>query len=259
MNSVQTVFQRTEKKYLITEAQFRNIIGTVEAHTNPDKHKEYTICSLYYDTPQDLLIRRSIDKPVYKEKLRLRCYGVPDENSPAFAEIKKKYKKVVYKRRAEMSFADAWNLLNGMPSRAMQIQKKYDDQKQILNEISWFMKSYSDLAPAMLISYDRTAYFAKDNPKLRITFDKNVLWRDTKLSPAEGIWGNDLLRNLDLPDVPKHFRCSDDLRIMEIKIPGAMPVWLAELLAQNEIYPTSFSKYGNAYKQKLLKGEISYA
>jgi len=259
MNNIQTVFKRTEKKYLITSNQYQNIINTIVEFTNPDKHKEYTICSLYYDTPCNLLIRRSIDKPVYKEKLRLRCYGIPDEDSPAFAEIKKKYKKVVYKRRAKMSFADAWNFLGGDLTSISDFQNKYCSQKQILNEISWFKNSYDNLEPAMLISYDRTAYFGKENPNLRITFDKNVLWRDTNLSPADGVWGNNLLQNLNLPDVPQAFRHSDDLRIMEIKIPGAMPIWLSRLLAENKIYPTSFSKYGNAYKQNLLKGEISYA
>ncbi len=254
MNNVQTVFKRTEKKYLITGSQYRNIISAIEEYAKPDRNKQYTICSLYYDTPQNLLIRRSIDKPVYKEKLRLRCYGVPDENTPVFAEIKKKYKKVVYKRRAKMSFADAWDFLG-----SNDIPCGYDEQTQILNEISWFLKSYDGLAPAMLISYDRTAYFGKENSDLRITFDENVLWRDTKLSPADGIWGNNLLKNLKLPDMPKAFHDADDLRIMEIKIPGSMPLWLSELLAENKIYPTSFSKYGNAYKQKLLKGDISYA
>lgn len=248
----QTVFKRVEKKYLITEQQYQQIIEKVRCHTEPDHHKSRTVFSLYYDTPDHLLIRRSIDKPVYKEKLRLRAYGIPAECSKVFVEIKKKYKKTVYKRRAEMTFADAEFFLN-----VNKIPEGYQQQRQILNEISWFLRLYRSLAPSMLISYDRAAYYGTENRDLRITFDHNILWRDTQLSPTEGVWGTPLLEEGQF--------------IMEIKTTQAIPLWLADLLAEAKIYPTSFSKYGTAYRQKLLsrrgsanrqkfsKGEIHYA
>ncbi len=236
----QTVFKRMEKKYLITSLQYERIMDAVNWYASPDVYKSCTVFSLYFDTPTHLLIRRSIDKPVYKEKLRLRTYGIPAEDSPVFVELKKKYKKTVYKRRAEMAYADAaFFLMSNI------IPEGYQHQRQILNEISWFLRLYRPLAPSMLISYDRTAFCANENHALRITFDRNVLWRDTELSPTEGAWGTPLLRN--------------DQSIMEVKIPGAMPLWLADALAEAEIYPTSFSKYGTAYQQKFLKGGIHYA
>lgn len=239
MPAGQKVFKRIEKKYMITEEQYRSILPVIQEHMVPDEHKNRTIFSLYFDTPDDLLIRRSIEKPVYKEKLRFRTYGVPDDDSFVYVEIKKKYKKVVYKRRAAMTYKDARTLLIDRS-----IPAGYEKQQQIINEISWFLKTYDPIAPSMLVSYDRIAFYGIDNRELRITFDNNILWRDSHLSPVEGAWGNNILEK--------------DRRIMEIKIPGAMPLWLAQLLSEEKIYPASFSKVGTAYKMKLLKGDINY-
>ena len=235
----QKTFRRIEKKYLITDEQYGAIISAIRSHTVPDAHKSDIVSSLYFDTPDYLLIRRSLDKPVYKEKLRLRTYGVPSEGSPVFLEIKKKFKKVVYKRRAELSYRDAVALLTGRPYERDQCQQ------QIINELSLFMERYGRLRPSMLISYRRSAYYGIENRDLRITFDENILWRDKQLSPLLGSWGEPIL--------------DDGLRLMEIKIPGAMPLWLSHLLSEAQIYPVSFSKYGTAYKTKLSKGEINYA
>lgn len=228
----QTVFKRTEKKYLLTQRQYDQIISTVWERTHRDSHKKCTIFNLYFDTPNALLIRRSIDKPVYKEKLRLRTYGIPTENTQVFVEIKKKYKKVVYKRRAKMTYRDAQAFL-----ASGKIPAGYEDQSQILHEIAWFLRFYPGITPSMLVSYDRTAYYDAQNPNLRITFDTNILWRDTHLSPQASAWGNPVL--------------DDALCIMEIKSQQAMPLWLARLLSPAEIYPASFSKYGTAYKRKF--------
>lgn len=228
----QAVFKRTEKKYLLTQQQYKQVISTIRQRTHRDIHKKCTIFNLYFDTPDHLLIRRSIDKPVYKEKLRLRTYGMPSENAQAFVEIKKKYKKVVYKRRAKMTYQDAQSFLS-----SGKIPSGYEKQLQILREIAWFLRFYPNIAPSMLISYDRTAYYATQNPNLRITFDTNVLWRDTHLSPMADAWGVPVL--------------DDALCIMEIKSQKSMPLWLASLLSSAEIYPASFSKYGTAYKRKL--------
>lgn len=234
----QKVFKRTEKKYLINTDEYLNIIDIIRSHMHLDENRGNRIFSLYFDTPDALLIRRSIDKPLYKEKLRLRAYGVPNDDSQVFAEIKKKYKKTVYKRRAVMKYRDARDFLTtGV------IPQGYDDQHQILNEISWFVKSYPDLSPFMLISYERSAYFGTDDPHLRITFDSDIKWSCNRLFPTD-INGESLLPS--------------DSIIMEIKISGAMPLWLVSLLSDNNIYPTSFSKVGTAYKENLQKGKIIY-
>lgn len=235
----QKIFKRVEKKYMITTEQYEKIMDTIRQHTKPDANRNDRIFSLYFDTPAHLLIRRSIDKPTYKEKLRLRAYGVPTDTSKVFAEVKKKYKKTVYKRRAVMSYGDARKFLTtGI------IPEGYDDQRQILSEIKWFLNSYEDLAPSILISYDRAAYYGIEDTDLRITFDSNILWRDCHCFPEESGIGTPVL--------------DPGSMIMEIKIRGAMPLWLVKLLSDHKIYPTSFSKVGTAYKQKLLKGEIQY-
>lgn len=233
------VFNRVEKKYLISTEQRSAIIGELLRHMAPDVNGNERIFSLYFDTPSNLLIRRSIDKPTYKEKLRLRAYGVPKDTSQVFVEVKKKYKKTVYKRRAIMKYADAKIFLTtGLTPDG------YEDQHQILDEIQWFIKAYDHPAPSILISYDRDAYYSADDNDLRITFDSNILWHDCPDFPSE---------------LPSSSPVIDgDLMIMEIKIHGAMPLWLVKLLSGHKIYPTSFSKVGTAYKQKLLKGAINY-
>ena len=80
------------KKYLISEKQYRLLMERLEGKMVPDKFPHSTITNIYYDTPEFLLARRSISKPIYKEKLRLRSYGVPHENAKVFVEVKKKFK-----------------------------------------------------------------------------------------------------------------------------------------------------------------------
>lgn len=240
MSSGQKVFKRIEKKYRISEEQYRSLIPLLEEKMRPDEYKSKTIFSLYFDTEDDLLIRRSIDKPVYKEKLRVRTYGIPDDDSMTFVEIKKKFKKVVYKRRVAMSYKDARAFLTeGRPP------EKFEGQQQIIDEISWFLKFYKTLRPSILITYDRNAYYSKEDRNLRITFDNNIKWRKEKLSPQDGVWGRPVIE--------------EGQRIMEIKTAGAMPLWLVSALSEAKIYPTSFSKVGTAYKQDLLEGGRKYA
>jgi hypothetical protein len=230
---ITSIFKRYEKKYLINGEQYDALTRMTADLFSPDEFGRSVIMNIYFDTPNSMLIRRSLEKPVYKEKLRLRTYGVPNDDSNAFVEIKKKFKKVVYKRRVKMKYTEAYDyLINGAPA---------PKTTQITNEIDWFMKYYGDVRPAMVISYERTAMFSKENKDLRITYDNNILWRKEDLDLRRGAYGEPLL-----PE--GHY-------LMEIKIPGAMPVWLAEMLDELKIYPTSFSKYGMAYitDQKLKK------
>lgn len=231
---VQKIFKRTEKKYIITRVQFEAIIDVILSHAHPDTNRQERIFSLYFDTHDDLLIRRSIDKPLYKEKLRLRAYGVPNDKTQVFIEIKKKFKKVVYKRRAVLRYKDAKSFLSSGI-----VPDGYDDQHQILNEILWFLKVYDDLSPSMLISYERAAYYGIDEPNLRITFDSDIQWKTCRSFPTDVV-GTPLLSANNI--------------IMEIKTSGSLPLWLVDLLSKNKIYPASFSKAGTAHKQKLLKG-----
>lgn len=230
MKACQGVFERHEKKYLLTEQQFRMLSPTLAQYMCGDTYMQSTICNLYFDTPDFQLIRASIERPVYKEKLRLRCYDVPVQDTPAFAEIKKKCKRQVYKRRVRMPYGEAYAFLkHGTPPT---------QETQITKEIRYMQQLYGQLVPAMVLSYNRLALRGKQEPGLRITFDDTLLWRTEALDLRRGIWGNSLL--------------PPGVRILEIKTLNAMPLWLAGALSQLAIYPASYSKYGNAYKQLVL-------
>ena len=165
----QMIFKRYEIKYMISTEQLAIIKEAFREHMVADVHGKSTICSLYYDTPDFRLIRRSMEKPVYKEKLRVRSYGVAGPDTPVFVELKKKYKSVVYKRRISLPEKDATEYLSTGKSKT---------PSQITNEIDYTLKFYESIEPSMLLSYDREAYYGKDDHEFRVTYDSNVLWRD---------------------------------------------------------------------------------
>lgn len=220
-------FKRKEVKFLLTIDQKESFMQSIKDFIQDDAFGEYTICNIYYDTPDSRLIRRSIEKPVYKEKMRVRSYGQANEESKVFIELKKKYQGIVYKRRVAMPMDEANNYIEGNACRNGQVE----------SEINYFLEMYDGISPAMFISYNRRAYFVTEDPELRITFDDNILWREEDLSLKSEIYGNSIL--------------DEDQCIMEIKCAGAMPLWLVRALAEHKIYKTSFSKYGKAYMSKL--------
>lgn len=238
MSNVQSVFKRVEKKYMVNETQYHKLMQRFEGRMQVDKYGKTTICNIYYDTPSHQLIRNSLEKPVYKEKLRVRSYGTPDEDGRVFVELKKKYKGVVYKRRVDMTLAQSRSFMRGAGAPSV--------NPQIENEISYFLDFYKGIAPAMFLSYERIALCGVKNPDLRVTFDSRITYREEELSLEKGVWGKQLLE-------PGHM-------IMEIKIPGAMPLWLSEILDELKIFPTTFSKYGTAYmrecKNELKSGKV---
>ena len=238
--SDQMIFKRHEIKYMITLEQLELIKREFEKHMIADEHGESTICSLYFDTPSFQLIRRSIEHPVYKEKLRLRSYGVAHADTKVFVELKKKYKKVVYKRRVTLTEKDAMRYL---------LEGEIDKRTQITDEIDYFKEFYPGIAPAMLLMYKREAYYSKEDRDFRVTFDRDVLWRDYDLSLDKGIYGRQILEPNQI--------------LMEVKTKDAIPLWMTKILTENHIYKKSFSKYGTAYttklKEQLQKGKTNYA
>ena len=219
------IFKRIEKKYMLTEAQHAALLPRIADRLIPDAHGRSTVCSSYLDTPDFRIIRNSIDAKVYKEKLRLRCYGIPRPEDHVFLELKKKYKGVVYKRRVGLCLMDADDYISADI-------KPLDSQ--IMREIDYAMGFYGRPQPAMVVSYERDAFFEREDHGLRLTFDTAVRYRTDRLSPALGNDGKTIL--------------SDDTVLMEIKTEGAMPTWLSRTLSELGIYPTSFSKYGTAYR-----------
>lgn len=225
----QYVFKRKEQKYLVSREKLDIFKDMIAPYIKADEYGQYTICNIYYDTETYDLIRHSLDKPVYKEKLRLRSYGIPaDRNAKVFVELKKKYKGVVYKRRVSMLLSEAESFLNNG-----KIPVKYG---QIASEIAYFRDFYHPV-PKVYLAYDRTACCSIDDPDLRITFDHNIRSRTVDLSFQKGDFGDMLL--------------ADDEYLMEIKIPDAMPLWLTHALSELTIYPASFSKYGKVYESSF--------
>lgn len=226
------VFNRYEKKFMIDDITFKEIQKRFEQHMEMDEFNKvngmYTVSNIYYDTVDNELIHRSLSKPIYKEKLRLRAYGVPEQHMKGYLEIKKKYKGLVNKRRTSMVIADAYHF---METGRKPEEKSYHN-KQVINEIEFFLRRYK-LQPAIYIAYDRIAFFSKKSKDLRITFDSNIRTRRYDLSLEAGDHGEQLI--------------GSDLILMEIKAENAFPLWLSRMLSEMEVYPISFSKYGQEF------------
>lgn len=237
--SFQTVFKRYEIKFLISGEQREALIAEMRRHMmKPDRYGHSTICNLYYDTDNYRLARRSEEKPVYKEKLRLRSYGRAEPNSIVFAELKKKYHSVVYKRRLALPESEASEWLRGGASPRI--------HTQIEQEIEYFLEYYGTLEPRLFLSYEREAFFDSGGSDFRVTLDENLLARTDRLSLCEKPGGMPLLD-------PRQV-------IMELKTSGALPLWMTSFLTSNRIFKASFSKYGAAYRNIMLndKGERQY-
>lgn len=225
----QYVFKRTEKKYILNQNQYDSLLKVIEQHMEADEFGMHTICNLYFDTDDYRIIRRSIEKPVYKEKLRLRSYGIPTPDDKVYLELKKKFKGVVYKRRVRMKLSDS--------KRYLETGELPFEDKQVMKEIDYFIKFYGNPIPKIYIAYDRIAYYTKDDESFRITFDSNIRSRSTDLLLESGDEGELLLEK--------------GTYVMEVKAIAVMPDWLIRALDELEIYPRSFSKYGTIYTEKL--------
>lgn len=223
------VFRRRELKFLLDAHQRQIVEQVLVQRMVPDRHGRSTICNIYYDTPDYRLIRHSLEKPVYKEKIRLRSYGPAGPGVDTFLELKKKYKGVVYKRRVRVTEEEA--------SAFMQRRGDLKIQNQISREILYFRDFYRTLEPRVYLSYDRQAWYDPTDRGLRITVDDNILYRTTDLTVSGEPSGREIL--------------SRNQSLMEVKAEGAIPMWLTQLLSENRIYKQSFSKYGKAYEQML--------
>lgn len=231
------IFNRYEKKYLLDTDTYQELQNRLREHMEPDEYNKdyelYTICNIYYDTWDDYLIRNSLGKPEYKEKLRLRAYGVPQSNGKVFLEIKKKYNGLVNKRRTSIRLEEAYDFVSSGTKPEL---KKYMN-RQVMNEIEYMLKIYK-LKPKLYLAYDRKAMFSRDNRDLRITFDSNIRTRRSDLRLESGSHGVPLLE-------PGKW-------LMEVKASNSMPLWLSRLLSELSVYSTSFSKYGTEYQRRIM-------
>ena len=230
------VFNRREVKYMLSEKEFEKLSARLKDFIEEDAFNRenglYTICNIYYDTFDDYLIKHSLSKPAYKEKLRLRGYGIPSPLDCVYLEIKKKYKGKVNKRRTPIRLKDACFYFE----TGCWPEMEYSVNVQVLREIEYMVNTYQ-LKPKVYLAYDRMAYFASEHKGLRITFDTNIRCRRHNLRLDDGDYGGLLL--------------GEGYRLMEIKAEHAMPIWLGRMLAEEKIYPVSFSKYGTEYQVYL--------
>ena len=223
-----TVMQRYELKYLLSAAQTDYLRERLKGRMEVDEFGLTSIASLYYDTPDYRLIRASIEKPKFKEKIRLRSYGIATDESPVFLELKRKYDGVVYKRRVQSTIPMVEKFFAG--------EGEICAGGQINREITYFRDYYKTLVPACLIIYDRTAYF-EPGGDLRLTIDNDPRYRMEDLTLKKDMRGISLL--------------PPGGTVLEIKVQGAMPLWLTDILSEGKIYKGSFSKYGSAYRRQI--------
>lgn len=236
----QTTFKRYELKYLLNKKEKEEILLAMKPHMKLDDYGRTVIRNIYFDTENFRLIRRSLEKPVYKEKLRIRSYKPVQITDPVFVEIKKKYKSVVYKRRLllpEKTVMESFRTGEPLPVCS-----------QIGDEIQYFREYYKNLQPSVFLSYEREAFHSLDGSDFRVTFDENILYRRNDISLGSEIYGHPLL--------------GKQQTLMEIKTSGGIPLWMSETLTKHHLYKTSFSKYGSVYQRMMeaaMQGEYCYA
>ena len=245
--SNQNIFKRYELKYMLTKEQKERLLQGMKPYMSIDKYGRDTIRNIYFDTNNYRLIRHSIEKPIYKEKLRIRSYRLAQPDTPVYVELKKKYNSVVYKRRISLPQKTA---MDWICSGSHDIPTS-----QITREIEYFRTYYETLHPVVFLSYEREAFYSLDGSDFRVTFDDNVLVRQDNLSLEYEAGGQSILEEGKV--------------LMEIKTSGGIPLWMTRLLSEEKIYKTSFSKYGTAYqtiihpqqfasKQAPMKGDFSH-
>ncbi len=229
----QAVFERYEMKYRMTRWQRRAVLAAMLPYMKLDNYGHTTIRNIYFDTDSYRLVRNSIDKPVYKEKLRIRSYKQVSAQDKVFIELKKKYNDIVYKRRESLSQLETLEWIVR--------ETPFPKATQIGNEIDYFFEHYESLKPKVFLSYEREAFYALDGSDFRVTFDENILARQEELSLSREVWGEPLMDENNV--------------LMEIKTSGGIPLWMTRVLTQEKLYKTSFSKYGTAYEKLICGGQ----
>ena len=222
----EATMMRVEHKYPMNRRQAELFLKKAMPHLEKDVYPEYDLHNIYYDTPDNALIINCLGHPQYKEKLRLRTYGEPDEQTPCFLEIKKKFKTTGVKRRIAVSEQEA--------SAYMNEHQPLEDHSQIAREIDYLVKR-GNLAQKMFIAYHRKAFSGIEERDLRITFDTDICYRLDHLS-------------LHKTGEEKMITNEEDV-LMEIKVSDRYPLWLTEILTELKLYRQTFSKYGTIYSE----------
>jgi hypothetical protein len=246
-----TTMSRGEVKYMLDEYTYQKLRKAMRPYVEPDLFATTEVCSLYLDTPDNALIRRSLEKPKYKEKIRIRRYGsLHSLSDSCFIEIKKKVQGIVYKRRVEMTLQEAKTFCTEgiYPEASLKLLPEGEEisARQNLSEMAWCFRVHKPLNPSFYVSYKRLSLKEKNTDTLRITFDRDIRW----LAMA-GLWRE----GSPLPEAATTDLVAGEKRLMEIKAGQSMPLWLVHILNDLEIYPQSFSKAGATYRAWLKQQE----
>ena len=233
---MQVFFARHEEKYLLSAEQAHGLIRDLAlVRENPG---EYLVQSIYFDTDNWDVIRSSIEKPLYKEKLRLRCYDVPGSDPQIYLELKKKFNGVVYKQRELIPFLNPDHFILGTFLE--------QEDSHTSRELAYYLHK-TGVQKKIFLSYTRAAFTFPGQGSVRITFDRDVYFRLHNLAFNGSAYGS-------------AYGCpilSDDMRVMELKTAGGIPLGLARYLSEKQIFPVSFSKYGRCYSNYIFNGEIN--
>ena len=226
-------FERMEKKTILPSSMVDELKARIAPYMDSDPHnvngEPYMICNLYYDGPDDHVIRESVQLPQYKEKLRLRCYGIPTEDSQVFLELKKKQNGVGTKRRTRLRYGDLKSYLDtGVHPEGL----SYVDE-QVLREIDYY-RSHESVEPRVYVSYLRNAYHGKEDPSFRLTLDSDILTRRYDLDLALGRYGTPIL--------------TPNVTLLEVKFTGAVPFWFSRIMSEFGLSFHTFSKVGTDFK-----------
>ncbi len=228
-------FERIEKKFWMTREQFEKLSECLVANMRKNEYGLSEICNIYYDTPDFSLIRNSIERPLFKEKIRLRSYGIPNDDTPVFVEIKKKLNGIGYKRRIKVPYCDALRLMKG--------NRVFSSQPQIENEILDFINRYHP-EPQVYLTYKRIALSGKEDSDFRVTIDTDLRY---KLYDEQTPLSND--GNYIMDD--------SSMILMEIKSSSAIPEWLLSEMSRLKIYQAPFSKIGTCYLKHIAPNTIN--
>jgi hypothetical protein len=232
-----TYFQRYEQKYVLNSSQYYALLDVLDGFACRDEYGLSTIYSIYYDTGDYQLTRKLLNNPVYKEKLRLRSYGVPYHDDTVYVELKKKFKGITYKQRVPVPFTNVEECVGYTLNHS---------GNYISNEINWFLRYYQP-EPKFMVWYDRLAFRGIENTLLRITFDTNLYWRDSGIDFSNNYGGFPLL--------------DKDEYLMEVKVANSIPLYLSNHFARLKIFPVSFSKYRKTYEsfKAAIQGSVKAA
>ena len=235
-------FKRFEKKFILTSEQYNKLLPILLNYMNLDKHckvgENYNIYNIYYDTLNNDVIRHSISKPYYKEKLRLRSYNVPNSlDDKVFLELKKKINGIVNKRRVVMTLGEVYEFLENRK------KPNFDDYEnyQVIREIEYYL-SKNKVYPNVYIGNSRKALFGKGDKEFRVTFDNEITARRNDLYLTSGCFGYDIL--------------GENKYLMEVKFLGSIPLWFTKILSDLKIYNTHYSKYGTEYMMYCLDNKV---